>query len=232
MSIDKVICPKCGTENKLEASNCSSCDLPLVSIRNVLLDAESPSAANNQSSDFPSASVMPNLPKFPALELGNFVSSRTTLLDNMGARAEEVRTKFCQKLSMMKIYVGTGTIGNDNFLFVHFPISGQDSYTIIPVRIEAQGDKLLIDRRRYVVVKNSFGTAAWIWIIIFAIFTYGLTLLLLFIKGYREFLYRLDKGKTQETQLLASQTHEITVLSILRDAIMECGGTKEMLPML
>ena len=69
-------------------------------------------------------------------------------------------------------------------------------------------------------------------IIIFAVITYGLTLFLLMIKGYRDYLYRLDGNRTQETQILASQTHEVTVVSTLKDVIMECGGTNEMLPMI
>ena len=228
--MDTIICPKCGTQNSFDSNNCSSCGLSLVAIRNVL--TETPPIQNSDSST-PSSNVeMPKLPVFPNIELGNFVDSHTGLLDNMGARADEIRAKFCQKLSNMKIYVGTSVIGNQNFLFVYFPISGQESYTIIPVRIEAQGDKLLIDRRRYVKVKNSFGVSAWLLIIIFAVITYGLTLFLLLSKGYRDYLYRLDGNRTQETQILASQTHEVTVVSTLKDVIMECGGTNEMLPMI
>ena len=164
------------------------------------------------------------------MALGEFVNSHTGLLDNMGAHAGEVRTKFCAKLADAKIYFGKGTIGNQDFLFVYFPISGQEAFTIIAVHIEAQGDKLLIERRRYVKLKTSFGVKAWILIVFATVATYGFYLLLLLLKPHKEWLYRLDAGRMRENQALMSQTHDVTALSLLKDAIKDCGGTDAMIP--
>jgi hypothetical protein len=229
MSIDKIICPKCGTENAISFNNCSSCGLSLIIVRDAL------NASNSKQEEIKTSPIpsMPELPAFPSYrrELGNFIDSHTSLINDMGARADEIRARFCTKLIEMKIYVGTGIIGNQNFLFVFIPINGVESYTIMAIRIEPQEGKLLIEHRRYVKVTNSFGALAWIWIIIFALITYGLTLLLLFIKGYREFLYKLGGGRTQETQVLMSQTHQVTVLSVLADAL-KASGMHEMISLL
>ena len=68
------------------------------------------------------------------------------------------------------------------------------------------------------------GLAAWIWLILSAVLSNGITLLFLLFKGYREFLYQLDGSKTHEAQRLASQKHGVTVLSALMDAVKASGG--------
>jgi hypothetical protein len=218
MSVDKIICPKCGAGNVFDSNYCTSCGL---SVAHTPDEVNQPTPKQKDSAS--SVPAMPKLPVFPNMELGNLVDARTALLDTVGMRAGEVRARFCIKLAEMKIKVGTGIIDNQNFLFVYFPASGLQSYTIIAVRIEAQENKLLIERRRYVKVKRTLGLAAWVWIILFAIISQGLTLFFLLIKGYREFLFQLD-GSPEEAHVLTSQTHEVTVLSVLMDAVKASGG--------
>ena len=219
-----IFCPRCGNRNALNDDECGNCQLSLVTIRNGISSEMTPSEIETYEKVNNIIPPLPKLKNFPQdIEIGEFILQNSAIFPNFGGRKEEVCARFITSLSERTKNISYGVINQQSFFFVYFPLNEQEAHTIVAVRIEPQGKDLFVEWRRYVKTKNNFGVGAVIWIVILAIITYGLTLFLLLSKSYRNFLYKLGSGKTQESQLLESTKHELIVRTRLREACKSSG---------
>jgi hypothetical protein len=176
---------------------------------------------DNQSQQVPS---MPELNMIPqTIETGEFQLMKNAIIPGFANKADEVRARFCSSLLQKHYYVSKGIINYQEFIFALVELEPGKSHTIIATRIEPQGNDLYIEWRHFVKDETGWGPIGITIEVIFALLTWGLTLLLLFIKPYREWCKSIDHGKNKQKNILESSKYLTIVRAVLRESLIQSG---------
>ncbi|MCL5428663.1 MAG: hypothetical protein M1347_02515 [Chloroflexi bacterium] len=165
-------------------------------------------------------------------DLGDFVNSKSAILDEMGSRINKFANSYVHALIKKKVKMSVMEISYQDYFVAKFPLIEPESFSHILVSITRDGKDLIIERRRYLKIKRGYGCIAIIIMGVMVVFTYGLALLLLLIQPFRHWLYQLDKSKSYTDQFNRALKHELIVLNALKEALKVSGGSKEMIPYL
>lgn len=175
----------------------------------------------NQSQQVPNMPVLNMIPQ--TIEIGEFQLMKNAIIPGFANKVGEVKARFCSSLLQKHYYLSKGIINYQEFIFALIELEPGKSHTIIATRIEPQGNDLYIEWRHFVKVENGWGPIGITLEIIFALLTWGLTLLLLLIKPYREWCKNIDHGKNKQNNILESSKYLTIVRSLLRESLVQSG---------